>query len=209
MSRAPSGLGGALCQVGHFHRAEKTHPCEFGRAQAPRRTHAAKLLRAPRSGRKTVCKDLWDPAARLIVPWRAHSAGLAVLRVTRRARSAKLPHRDSRATQTEARALQTPRARGWGAPQGPHSTPPSPSRCSPQSTSGLGPSHQFRDSVPIARPLIPASAFRVPWMLGARVCRNYRVPRRSPSGPCGIRCGLPASQNLRPLASAPVLVRRR
>lgn len=86
MSRAPSGLAGALCkggrafrQVGRFHRPEQTRPGEFGRAHAPRRTPAAKLPRAPKSVRRTVCRDSGGPAATLAVPWRARSAALAAL----------------------------------------------------------------------------------------------------------------------------------
>lgn len=215
MSRAPSGLAGALCkvgrafrQVGRFHRPEQTRPGEFGRAHAPRRTPAAKLPRAPKSVRRTVCRDSGGPAATLAVPWRARSAALAGLSDSESA----LGKTAARGVPSHANGSARPahsRSRGWGAAQSPHSAPPSPSRCSPQSTSRLGPPRQFRDSVPIARASIPASAFRVLWVLGAGVCRHYRVQRRSPSSPGGIRGGLLAFQNLRPLASAPVLVCRR
>lgn len=207
--RAPSAKGGARSARS----AASTALSKRALANSAARMLLGELPRQSCRARQRACGEQ-SAGIPGVPPPRSQSPGGHVLQhwqrsVTRRARSAKLPHAASRATRTEARAPHTPGARGWGAAQSPHSAPPSPSRCSPQSTSRLGPPRQFRDSVPIARASIPASAFRVLWVLGAGVCRHYRVQRRSPSSPGGIRGGLPAFQNLRPLASAPVLVCRR
>lgn len=215
MSRAPSGLAGALCkvgrafrQVGRFHRPEQTRPGEFGRAHAPRRTPAAKLPRAPKSVRRTVCRDSGGPAATLAVPWRARSAALA-----------GLSDSESALGKTAARGVPS-HTNG--------SARPAHSRCSRMGCCSEPP---FRASFPLpmqppvyistrastpvpglsshSQSLDPSLSVSRPLGARAGVCRHYRVQRRSPSSPGGIRGGLLAFQNLRPLASAPVLVCRR
>lgn len=75
--------------------------------------------------RDPVCRDSWDPAAALS-PREGTFAELAVLTVTAGARSANLPHAESRATQTEdsRRAIM-------GCSSEPRAPPPSPLCCCP------------------------------------------------------------------------------
>lgn len=113
----PQSRGSALCTRGRTFRETGCVP-HYGStrplAHRPRKAPSAKLPCAGFGLPRSV-----GPCLLAHGPRKGTCAELAVLRGTRRARSANLPHAESRATQTEEPALPTPGARFWGAPQRP------------------------------------------------------------------------------------------
>lgn len=102
--------------------ATSTAPRKRALANLAARMLLGALVRHSCRARQRACEQFAEVSG--IPPPRSRSPGGHILQdrqcsVTRRARSAKLPHAESPAAQTEARAPQTPGARGWGAPQNP------------------------------------------------------------------------------------------